>query len=96
MQTTNKLPAGYIEISDVAIPISRLEKFTTDVDRFLKYLPAATEINNHEPRSPRWIEIAESAENIKDLAATVGELGRFHTAMAEDLEAELTERRFPS
>ena len=96
MYTPENLPAGYVDIEGAAIHVAKLRKFTTDVNRFRKYLQTAVAITKTEPQSPAWIELVESADSIDELLVTMTELGHLNLTIAEDLRAEAAERRFPS
>lgn len=92
----NKLPAGYVDLGTHAIHIAKLRKLTPDVDRFMKYLPHALDLQTYAPGSPEAFALfdkaAPSRSEGEDLLQTVNELAEFQFAAAGALKAE-AERR---
>jgi len=86
----NTLPENYVDIGAGAMHAQDLAKFTADIDRFLKYLPAAIRMaeceNDENVRATIWchaedpealmLTIAEHSELLTRLAYTIQVTGR--------------------
>ncbi|MEA3276572.1 MAG: hypothetical protein U9Q81_15030 [Pseudomonadota bacterium] len=90
--TQKALPAGYVEIGDVAVHVALVRKHSSNVARFLKWLPAALELEQHEIGSPHWRGVVDThcktEQDFDDLTLTLRE------AAAEQLEIAAEMERF--
>lgn len=76
---------GYLDIHGAKIHVSEVRRHTTDVHRFREYLPAALEIQGHEPHSPGWLQVLDSSPDLEKLMLTVKELGHLYQAIGDEL-----------
>lgn len=90
------LPAGYVDLGTHAIHIGKLRERLPDVDRFMRYLPHALKLQDHEPGSPEAFAVFDEAAPARSEAEafilTVRELGELQLAAANDLQAEAKRR----
>lgn len=88
--SANQLPAGYVVLSNVAVHISQLRKYTTDVRRFQRYLPLIDELMLHEPGTDPWrkVTVGLSLAERREFETTMYESAALKRACIEDLSEE--------
>ncbi|MEM8489623.1 MAG: hypothetical protein AAF756_02270 [Pseudomonadota bacterium] len=85
MNYAEELPPGFVEIGGSAVHVSELRKHTSDLRRFLEYLPATVQLEDLQPESEEAQAIYAQAEDINLLTLTLAEHGAMLIAMIKKM-----------
>lgn len=89
---------GYIELNGMAIPRAYLVKVLPDIERFERCLDDALRVSRqmdeNEGRVPDCMK-SWTGPYVRDIAATVGELGEIYASAAELCRADAAARQQP-
>jgi len=81
------LPAGYVELRGVAVHVARLRRYTTDIHRFMQYLPFVEDLESLGAATPAWRARLRQMkrDEIKGVQVTSRELVQFYYAESASL-----------
>ena len=87
------LPGGFVVLRGVAIHVAKLRRYTTDVRRFMRFLPFVEDLENLGVGTPAWKARLRSMkrDEIRGTRLTIDELGRLYFAEAAELGDGLDE-----
>jgi len=95
MTDLTDLPAGYVDLGTVAVHVSEIRAFSSDVNRFLKMLPKVIALTAHDPDSTKAREIYAEAICFglaKQLADTLEECSAIELNALKGLQAQIHDK----
>lgn len=93
----NNMPAGWVNLGYVALHVAKLRKFTTDLQRFIRWTPVATALQPLKAGSKEAWDLIDkecvSQQEINDLAETLRETASLQLHLAAELKDEKASRQ---
>jgi hypothetical protein len=80
-------PAGYVDIGTALVHVSQVRKFTSDIHRFMAYVPIAVKFEHVEPQSQAAGHLIASVPDVSLLSLTMMELAHLNIELADQLGA---------
>lgn len=87
IESVNTPPAGYVDIGTALVHVSKVRKFTSDIHRFMAYVPIAIQFEHIEPQSQAAKHLIAFVPDVSLLSLTMTELAHLNIEMAYQLGA---------
>ena len=84
------LPGGFVVLRGMAMHVAKLRRHTTDVRRFMRFLPFVEDLENLGAGTPAWKARLRSMkrDEILGVRLTMAELSNLFVAEAAELDEE--------
>ena len=84
------LPGGFVVLRGMAMHVAKLRRYTTDVRRFMRFLPFVEDLENLGVGTPAWKARLRSMkrDEILGVRLTMAELSNLFVAEAAELDEE--------